>query len=334
MKRLCCLLSFAVAGFSQQPAAQTPRPAPKTVFTGGIEIPAADRVELQAGLNRLRAATEKLKGNPLLPDVLIYQEAVRFGLQYNEILTPAEIAKAKTLLAHGEERASQLATGQSPWTTASGLVVRGYISKIDKSVQPYGLVVPPSFSATAPHPWRLDTWFHGRTETLTEINFLSEREARMGDFTPRDTIVLHLYGRFCNASKLAGEVDFFEALDAVKKNYRIDENRILIRGFSMGGASAWSIGTHFAGMWAGVAPGAGFTESAQFLRLKLDGPNPPPAWEQTVPRGLKRLRGASAGLACERLLLRQGGKLAWSAGRFSRFQVFRRLPWRWSAWRR
>jgi hypothetical protein len=42
-------------------------------------------------------------------------------------------------------------------------------------------------------------------------------------------------GRYCNASKLAGEVDLFEALDAVKRQYQIDENRIVIRGFSMGG---------------------------------------------------------------------------------------------------
>ena len=83
--------------------------------------------------------------------------------------------------------------------------------------------------------------------------------------------MLHLYGRFCNASKLAGEVDFFEALDAVKKHYPIDENRIVIRGFSMGGASAWHIGAHFAGLWAAVAPGAGFSESAQFLHLTLTG---------------------------------------------------------------
>lgn len=70
----------------------------------------------------------------------------------------------------------------------------------------------------------------------------------MGEFTPRDTIVMHLHGRFCNASKLAGEVDFFEALNDVRKHYHVDDNRILIRGFSLGGASAWSIGTHFAGM--------------------------------------------------------------------------------------
>ncbi len=258
--------------------AQSSKPVPPP----GIEVPAPDRAELQAGLERLHASIEKMKANPLAPDVLIFHEAVRYALQYNEFFKADEIAKAKALLQQGEERAAQLAQGQAPWTTAAGLVVRGYVSKIDKSVQPYGLVVPPSYSPNAPHRWRLDTWFHGRNETLSEVNFLAERIRSPGEFTPRDTIVLHLYGRFCNASKLAGEVDLFEALDAVKRRYPIDENRILIRGFSMGGGSAWHFGTHFAGLWAAVAPGAGFSESAQFLRLRLTGDNAPPSWEQKL----------------------------------------------------
>jgi dienelactone hydrolase len=275
---LPCLLLASVTLIAQT----TPRQPAKPVPPPGVDVPASDRAELEAGLERLRAATAKLRGNPLLPDVLIYQEAVRYALQYNEFFKADEIAKAKTLLQEGEERARQLGQGQAPWSTATGLVVRGYVSKIDKSVQPYGLVVPPSYSPNAPHRWRLDTWFHGRNETLSEVNFLADRERNPGEFTPRDTIVLHLYGRFCNASKLAGEVDLFEALDAVKRQYPIDENRILIRGFSMGGASAWDFGAHFAGLWAAVAPGAGFSESAQFLHLQLTGPNAPPWWEQKL----------------------------------------------------
>ncbi len=243
----------------------------KSVPPAGIEIATADRAELQAGLDHLRAATSKLAKNPLLPDVLIYQEAVRYALEYNEFFKPEEVAKARLLLQHGEQRAADLAQGRAPWTTATGLVVRGYISKIDRSVQPYGLVVPASYSPTAPHRWRLDTWFHGRNETLSEVNFLADREKNVGEWSPRDTIVLHLYGRFCNASRFAGEVDFFEALDAVKRQYAIDENRILDRGFSMGGASAWDMGTHHAGMFAAVQPGAGFSETIEYLKLKLTG---------------------------------------------------------------
>jgi poly(3-hydroxybutyrate) depolymerase len=270
MRRLSGVFLFAVAALAQPPV----KPVPAI----GIELRAADRAELQAGLDHLRASIDKLKSGPLLPDVLIYHEAVRYALQYNEFFKPAEIAAAKTLLQQGEERAAQLAEGRSPWTTTTGLVVRGYVSKIDKSIQPYGLVVPPSYSPTAPHRWRVDAWFHGRDEALSEVNFLTARQRSPGEFTPRDTIVLHLYGRFCNANRFAGEVDFFEALDAVKRQYAVDENRTLVRGFSMGGASAWGFGTHFAGLWAAVAPGAGFSETKEFLKLK----EMPPEWEQKL----------------------------------------------------
>src|SRR5262249_6197080 len=133
-------------------------------------------------------------------------------------------------------------------------------------------------------PHRLDLWFHGRNETLTQINFLTDRQKNAGEFQPPDTIVLHLYGRYCNASKFAGEVDAFEAMDAVKRAYRIHDNRILVRGFSMGGASVWHMAAHHAGMWAAAAPGAGFAESQQYLKIKLTGDNAPPAWEQKLWR--------------------------------------------------
>ena len=47
--------------------------------------------------------------------------------------------------------------------------------------------------------------------------------------------------------------DFFEALADVKKNYEVDDNRILVRGFSMGGASAWHIGAHYGSEFAANA---------------------------------------------------------------------------------
>jgi hypothetical protein len=270
----CSLALGAWALFAQ--------PAIKKIPADGIPVPDADRAELTAALAHLQASAAKLKGNPLLPDVLIFSEAVRFSLEYNEFYKPAEIAAAKTLLQQGEERAEQLAAGQSPWTTAIGLVVRGYVSKIDKSVQPYGLVIPADLNPNPSSRHRLDLWFHGRDEALTQVNFLTARQKNAGEFQPPDTIVLQLYGRYCNASKFAGEVDAFEAMDAVKRAYPIDENRILVRGFSMGGASVWHMTAHYAGLWAAAAPGAGFAESQQYLKIKLTGDNAPPWWEQKL----------------------------------------------------
>ena len=143
---------------------------------------------------------------------------------------PQGFNTAKSLLNDGLARAEFLKKGEAPWTTATGLVPRGYVSKIDGSVQPYGLIVPESFTPVGPHRWRLDLWFHGRGEVLSEVNFLEDRRKNKGQCTPPDTIVLHPYGRYCNANKFAGEIDSFEALSAVQERYRVDPDRIAVRG--------------------------------------------------------------------------------------------------------
>ena len=129
---------------------------------------------------------------------------------------------------------------------------------------------------------RLDIWFHGRGEKLTELSFLNQRIHNPGQFTPDDSLVLHLYGRYCNANKFAGETDLFEALEHVKQDYHIDDNRIVVRGFSMGGAACWQFATHYAGLWAAAAPGAGFSETKEFLEFFQKETLNPHAWEKKL----------------------------------------------------
>ena len=62
-----------------------------------------------------------------------------------------------------------LKNGEYPWTRQQGLVVRGYVSKIDGSVQPIGLVVPESYRPGGNYKFRLDVWLHGRNEKLTDF---------------------------------------------------------------------------------------------------------------------------------------------------------------------
>ena len=180
---------------------------------------------LSSGLDKLSEEIAALRSNlklrpdllHLLPDVEIYETAVRTALKYNEFFNVREISVAKGLLEQGMERARQLRDGKAPWNTATGLIVRGYVSKIDGSVQPYGLVVPASYQENTPHRFRLDVWCHGRGETLSEVNFIRDRQSSKGEFTPPNAFVLHPYGRYCNANKFAGEIDLFEALEDVKE---------------------------------------------------------------------------------------------------------------------
>ena len=238
-------------------------------------LAAADRAELQKGADDLGREIDglkvSLKGKPgmlaLLPDVQIFHNAIRYALAYDEIFDPVkEVPVARKHLQSGLERAAALKDGKTPWTTQTGLVVRGYLSKIDGSVQPYGLVVPASYGpAGGAH--RLDVWCHGRGETLSELDFLRDRQSNPGEFTPAHAFVLHPYGRYCNANKLAGEIDCFEAMEHIKKHYRIDDSRIVMRGFSMGGAACWQFAVHYPDVWCAAAPGAGFSETAEFLNV-------------------------------------------------------------------
>src|SRR5262249_14087934 len=120
-------------------------------------------------------------------------------------------------------------------------------------------------------------WCHGRGEKLTELSFINQRETSRGEFTPPNAFVLHLYGRYCCANKFAGEVDLFEAYENARKHYPIDENRLVIRGFSMGGAACWQFAVHYPGFFCAAAPGAGFSETADFLKV-FQNEKVQPAW--------------------------------------------------------
>jgi hypothetical protein len=255
--------------------------APKKLIPPpGMAIETEDKSRLETALNELSALLKPIEKHPLYPDAAIFHKAVSWSLGDGTIYNQREKDAAYRLLAEGAARARALARGESPWTKQTGLVVRGYRSKLDGSLQPYGLVVPES--AFDGGKKRLDIWFHGRGETLTELAFCEQRMRSVGEFAPPGAFVLHPYGRFCNANRLGGEVDVFEGLAAVKKAYSIDDERICVRGFSMGGASTYLFGTRHTDLWAAVAPGAGFSETAEFARELAPGKTPPPQYVQSL----------------------------------------------------
>lgn len=273
------LLAFTTGVFSQNASQKIP-PA-------GIAVSDADRAALTAGAAALHgeivALNRKLDAKllALLPDVEIFHKAVSWSLADNTFYTPKEIDFAKHLLTEGRERAKQLGLKQAPWLQAKGLIVRGYRSKIDNSIQPYGLVVPPNLDLTKPVP--LMVWLLGRSDKRTELAFIAERESSPPQLTPKNTLIVVPYGRFCNATKFAGETDVMEALAATRSQYKIDPLRIAVAGFSMGGGSTWHLATHYPGLWCAASPGAGFAETPIYIKA-ANSKEIRTAWEQTLWR--------------------------------------------------
>ena len=276
----------------------------------GVIVPAEVKAEITAGAAALGKEIETLrtllKDKPtqlaLLPDVQIYHNAVRYALEDDIFTSTNQFNSARALLKQGSERVKQLAAGNATWNTKAGLlalkkelegkaktpttlthipVARGYVSKIDGSVQPYGLKVPVTYLTGDDKPRRLDFWLHGRGDTLNEIAFIEGQQRGGSQFLADDTFVIEPYGRFMNAFKFAGETDVWEGLDHAANHYPINRNRLAMRGFSMGGAGAWHLGAHHPDKFASVNPGAGFVDVKNYQRLG-DKLATIPSWEQKL----------------------------------------------------
>lgn len=220
----------------------------------------------------------------LAPEVLVFPRSVEMALELNQIYRPVELEFAVRMLDEADRRI-EIIRGGGAWrevVLSTGpmnatkdrkpiergetySVIGGYQSKIDGSYQPYGLVVPVGMSQSDTRPRRLDLWFHGRGEKLSEVAFLSGQWASIGEYSPADTFVLHPYGRYSNAFRFAGEVDVHEVLQHIREQLPIDDHKISVRGFSMGGAACWQFATRYPDRWFAANPGAGFSETSGFL---------------------------------------------------------------------
>ena len=238
----------------------------------GINIPTDQRTKIEESYNQLIQKLSKIK-HLHKADVDIYAKAVKFALLNGEFYKKQDFNKTLTLLESAHQKADSLSQGKSPWANSKGVNLRGFYSAIDGSPQPYGIEIPENIDLNKAQP--LYIWLHGRGDKITDLHFIAQREKAKLKFPSENAITVHPLGRQCIGYKSAGEIDVLEMIEHIKKNYKIDENRIALMGFSMGGAGAWHLGAHYAEKWAVVHPGAGFAETAQYNKMTKD---KYPAW--------------------------------------------------------
>jgi hypothetical protein len=251
----------------------------------GMAVPTEVRDALQKEIESHRQAVARLQSSDasqqtrhLLPDVEVFLKGVDYALRGNELYSLREIGWAKRQLKLAGDRCAELTKGKHSWTTERGLVVRGFRSALDDSVQPFGLVIPQALDLSKPAP--LYVWLHGRGDKVLDVQFIEQRLTSPGQIQPDGAIVLHPFGRYCNGYKSAGEVDVLEAIEAVCSAYAIDRERIVLCGFSMGGAGVWHLGAHYPDRWAAMSPGAGFVDVRRYQNLRAE--QYPPWYEQAL----------------------------------------------------
>ncbi|MCR9295609.1 MAG: alpha/beta hydrolase-fold protein [bacterium] len=234
----------------------------------------------QVAMQRLNQELASLD-NLYRADVEVLIKACELAIRHREFYRDADFAKVDSLLELAETRLAELQADQVPsWKHAAGNQVRGYRSSVDGSAQPLGLVLPERSEEGTQYP--LYVWLHGRGDKTTDLHFIHERLSKEGQVQPEGAIVLHPFGRQCVGYKSAGETDVLEAIDFVCANYPIDERRIVLMGFSMGGAGVWHLAAHYGDRFCAASPGAGFAETARYQNLKSE--QFPPEYEQILWR--------------------------------------------------
>ena len=170
---------------------------------------------LRQGLEQLQSEIAQLKTNKklstqLMADVEVYAKAVEWCLRHDEFYVPknsktpnppsAYVKHCQDAIAAGLARAAELKTGGKPsWSEKTGSTIRGYVSRVDGSVQPYALSLPKTFaSAKSGHRWPLHLVLHGRGGDRNEVRFASEHSKKQAA-DDQDWIQLDVFGRTDNA---------------------------------------------------------------------------------------------------------------------------------------
>lgn len=230
-----------------------------------------------AQLTRIREATDELSAavdalgesnieQRLVDDVGVYAKAAEWIVRHGEFYRPSYADDTLNVLAAGRERSEQLRNGRADWGREPGRHILAYRSRVDGSLQPYAVTLPRDFEAGNSRRYPLHLVLHGRGSTLNEVSFIRQHGGKRVEES-QDWIQLDVFGRVNNAYRWAGETDVFEALADVIDRYPIDERRITLWGFSMGGAGAWHLGLHHPSRWSSVGAGAGFVDFYKYQNV-------------------------------------------------------------------
>ncbi len=244
------------------------------IFCGFLMAASAAAAEPQEAVRHLETTISQLKpANPdLLADAEVFHKGAVWALRYDQSLAPKDVELLNKSLARGLQRAEAIATNVTPWRTKKGSLLRGYVSAVDGSTQPYGVIVPQGYDGT--RPMRLDVVLHGSSKPvgMSELRFGARFDQGDDNGTPApevNYIELHPLGRVENCYRWAGETDVFEAIEAVCRNYNIDRDRIVLRGMSMGASGTWHLGLKHPDRFVALGPYCGYVDTHRFSETPI-----------------------------------------------------------------
>lgn len=143
-----------------------------------------------------------------------------------------------------DEDAALLRDGLEVYPDKRGPMIKGYVSEIDGTLQTYSVNVPEDYLGD--RPFALVVQLHGH-----------QWFAPFQGYPPpaySGAITLVPQGRGATDYLYIGEEDVLAAIEEVKRDYVIDDDRVYLVGHSMGGTGCWTMGVHHPDLFAGIVP--------------------------------------------------------------------------------
>lgn len=219
------------------------------------DIPEAPLLSAAEALTELATIEKAIVKKPTDPAKLfewqnahLYLRKARYMLNLYELsdgvleYISEELTKAK----QSEQFVS--ADGRTPLIL--GEREEAYYSDNDDSFQPFLRYVPRAVRRSNKLP--LIVFLHGYSPGLNIINW-SHLPKLLKEFAERRGFLLAApFGRSNTDFQGIGEQDVLNVINEMKKRYRVDDDRIILVGYSMGGMGAWTIGAHYSDLFAGL----------------------------------------------------------------------------------
>jgi predicted esterase len=154
----------------------------------------------------------------------------------------SELKQAEKLLGALEAK-----TVMQPQT---GISEEAYFDDVDGSPQPFIRYLPKNYDKNTKYP--LIVYLHGYSPYLDIVNWGMVPDGLTDLADNANACVVMPFARGNTDFQGIGEQDVLNVIRHMRKRYNIDEDRIILAGMSMGGMGAWTVGSHYPHLFAGL----------------------------------------------------------------------------------
>jgi predicted esterase len=134
-----------------------------------------------------------------------------------------------------------------------GFVRLAWLDPVDDSVQFARAYLPADYDPS--RRWPMVVSLHGyNPPNPPYIQWWSVSDRHNGLAERHNVIVLEPHGRGNTSYLGIGDQDVLTAIRLAKERFRVDEDRVYLMGYSMGGGGTWHVGTRHPDLFAAIGP--------------------------------------------------------------------------------